>query len=87
MDSVGPSGSLDTDGFQKAMLLYRNSPDLETKASPAQVLFGRPIRDAIPIPLGRYCPHNVWKKTLAHLERALAQLHYREREKWSEHTH
>ena len=86
MDNTGPSGSLDTDKFQKAMLVYRNSIDPETKASPALILFGRPIRDAIPIPLGRYCPHNTWKELLAHRERALAKRHSREHEKWTEHT-
>ena len=86
MDNTGPTGSLNTDNFQKAMLCYRNSIDPETKASPALILFGRPIRDAIPIPLGRYCPHNTWKELLAHRERALAKRHSREHEKWTEHT-
>ena len=86
MDNTGPSGSLDTDKFQRAMLTYRNSIDPETKASPALIIFGRPIRDAIPIPLGRYCPHNTWKELLAHRERALAKRHSREHEKWTEHT-
>ena len=87
MDNTGPSGTLDTDRFQRAMLTYRNSIDPETKASPALILFGRPIRDAIPIPLGRYCPHNTWKEILAYREKALAKRHSREHEKWSEHTH
>ena len=86
MDNTGPTGSLDTDKFQRAMLTYRNSIDPETKASPALILFGRPIRDAIPIPLGRYCPHNTWKELIVHRERALAKRHSREHEKWSEHT-
>ena len=66
--------------------MYRNTIYPETKASPALVLFGRPIRDAIPIPLGRYCPHNTWRETLTHREKALAHRHCREHEKWSEHT-
>ena len=86
MDNTGPSGSLDTDKFQRAMLTYRNSIDPVTKASPALIIFGRPIRDAIPIPLGRYCPHNTWKELLAHRERALAKRHSLEHEKWAEHT-
>ena len=86
MANVGSSGSLDTDGFQKAMLTYRNSIDPETKASPALILFGRPIRDAIPIPLGRYCPHDTWRETMTFREKALAKRHSREHEKWAEHT-
>ena len=87
MDNTGPSGSIDVDKFQKAMLIYRNSIDPETKASPALVLFGRPIRDAIPIVMGRYCPHDTWKETQTYREKALAKRHSREHEKWSEHTH
>ena len=86
MDNTSPTGSLDTDNFQRAILTYRNSIDPETKASPALILFGRPVRDAIPIPPGRYCPHNTWKELLEHRERALAKRHSREHEKWSEHT-
>ena len=86
MDNTANNGSLDVDKFQRAMLIYRNSIDPETRASPAMILFGRPIRDAIPIPMGQYCPHSTWVETLAHRERALAKRHAREHEKWSEHT-
>ena len=86
MDNLSPNGSLDTDKFQKAMLAYRNTIDPETKASPAMIIFGRPIRDAIPIPLGKYCPHPTWRELMAHREKALAKRHTREHEKWDEHT-
>ncbi|RUS75665.1 hypothetical protein EGW08_016559 [Elysia chlorotica] len=85
MDNTGPTGSLDVDKFQKAMLIFRNTIDPETKASPALILFGRPIRDPIPIPMGRYCPHTTWTETLAHREKALAKCHAREHEKWPQH--
>ena len=39
--NTGPGGAL-TDRFHKALLQYRNSPDLETRMSPAACLFGRP---------------------------------------------
>ena len=87
MDNTGPTGSLDIDKFQRAMLVYRNAIDPETRASPALILFGRPIRDPIPIPMGRYCPHSTWQETRINREKALAKRHSREHEKWSEHTH
>ena len=86
MDNTAGNGSLDVDKFQRAMLIYRNSIDPETRSSPSLTLFGRPIRDAIPIPMGRYSPHSTWMETLAHREKALAKRHSREHEKWSEHT-
>ena len=50
------------------------------------VVFGRPTRDPIPAPLGRYCPHKSWDITAEHREKAMAKRHAREREKWSKHT-
>ncbi|MCW4345270.1 MAG: RNase H-like domain-containing protein, partial [Candidatus Thiodiazotropha endolucinida] len=87
MDNITATGSLDIDKFQRALLMYRNSVDPETKASPALILFGRPIRDAIPIPLGRYTPHETWTELLSHRELALARRHSRDHERWKERTH
>ncbi|XP_014678331.1 PREDICTED: uncharacterized protein LOC106818127 [Priapulus caudatus] len=78
MDNITAAGSLDVDKFQRALLMYRNSVDPETKSSPALILFGRPIRDAIPIPLGRYSPHETWTELMSHREMALARRHSRE---------
>ena len=86
MSNTSPTGSLNVDAFQRAMLIYRNSIDPESKSSPAMVVFGHPIRDPIPIPLGRYCPHPTWQETMANRERALAKRHSREREKWTAQT-
>ena len=38
MDNTGPTGSLDVDQFQRAMLVYRKTIDTETRASPALIL-------------------------------------------------
>ena len=69
------------------MLIYRNTPDHTTKLSPAQCVFGRPIKDLIPILPGRYQPHGTWRDTLYARETALRNIHMRSAEKLCEHTH
>ena len=47
-DNVGPNGKLDSDKVVCALLQHRNTPDRECKLSPAQILFGRSLKDSIP---------------------------------------
>ena len=46
MNNIGPHGSLNNDNFLRAILAIRNTPDPDCKISPAEILFGRPLRDA-----------------------------------------
>ena len=48
MENIGPSGDLNTDKMVRALLTQRNTPDPTCKLSPAQILFGRPLRDTLP---------------------------------------
>ena len=68
------------------MLQYRNTPDRDSKLSPAMHVFGHPIRDFIPIPPGKYKPHVTWQETSLAREEALRNRHMREAERWTEHT-
>ena len=63
---------------------YRNTPDPITKISPAMYLFGRPVKDLIPILPGKYSPHTIWKESLDLREEAFRHRH--QQEKCSEHT-
>ena len=61
---VGKDGTIYIDAFQAAILQYRNTPDPTTRMSPAMCLFGRPVRDLIPILPGKYNPHTTWRESL-----------------------
>ena len=84
--NTGDHGELNVRRFQRAMLNYRNTPDPTTGLSPALCVFGRPVRDFIPIPPGQYRPHPTWRDTLKAREEALRNRHMRDHERWSEHT-
>ena len=85
-DNTGPKGELDTDAVHIAILQYRNTPDPDTKISPAMCVFGRPTCDFIPIIPGKYRPHETWRETLKAREEALRKRHVRTAETWAEHT-
>ena len=78
-----PNGKLDTDAFQRAMLTYRNSPDPETRISPAMCIFGSPTRSTISILPGKYRPHPTWRDTLQRREEALRTRHFKIAERLS----
>ena len=84
--NTGPKGDLDTDAVQRAILQYRNTPDPVTKISPAMCVFGRPIRDFIPVAPGKFRPHDTWRETLTAREEALRKRHVRMADVLAEHT-
>ena len=71
--NVGPFGSLDTDRFLKAMLQFRNTPDPDCGVSPAEIVFGRPLRDNLHFTeyLNRAKYSKLWQDAWAAKEEAL----------------
>ena len=72
-DNVGPNGELGTDKFLRAMMQYRNTPHPDTRLSPAQVVFGRQIRDFLPVIGHKYEPKQEWGLIQEARDRALAK--------------
>ena len=90
--NTGPSGSLNTDKFLRAILQLRNSPDPDCNLSPAQIIFGRPLRDAFAFVnrLERYSnPHirPIWRDAWRAKEEALRERFHRTSEALTAHSH
>ena len=92
MDNISTSGTLDTDKMVRALLMLRNTPDPDCKLSPAEVLFGRRLRDSLPCISKDITafenPHIAerWKNAWSLKERALKQRYVRTLETLNTHT-
>ena len=60
LDNTRSDGSPDSDKLLRAIMQHRNTPDAEFKLSPAQLVFGRPIKDFLPIKPANFRPSEVW---------------------------
>ena len=85
-DNTSSSGIPDWDKINRALLNHRNTPDPEWKLSPAQLIFGRPVRDFLPIKMNMYNPAEVWITDRETRELALRHRMHMGQERWSQHT-
>ena len=74
-NNISPGASLDTDAFSRAIMEYQYPPDRDTGCSHAQIVFGHPIHDFIPMVKGSYLVKPQWVMTHIHCEKALACHH------------
>ena len=91
LDHCDADGNLDDDRVVAALLQYRNTPDPSTGISPASILFGRTLRDRIPIPPATSLFQNsklapVWRETWSAREEAMKTRFARQMESRAEHT-
>ena len=85
-DNVGHNGTLDTDKVMRALLQFRNTPMQDCRRSPAQMVFGRAMRDFIPSLQYKYEPAKDWSVTQEYRERTLALKREADAEKWTKRT-
>ena len=86
LDNSKSDGSPDWDRISRAVMQHRNTPDSEYGLSPAQLVFGRPIRDFLPIRPDNFSPSEVWIDDREKRELAMRKRFVRGSERWSEHT-
>ena len=89
--NINPSGSLDNDKFLKGILQLRNTPDPDCKISPAEIVFGRPIRDAFSFinrlnKFSNKAIKPVWREAWSAKESALRTRFVKTSEKLNEHS-
>ena len=85
-ENTGPGGNLDTDRFLAALLMHRNTPSTGTKMSPSEVVFGRQLKDLLPIVPGKLRMNPLWHDLLKLREDALARRHNKRGKELSEHS-
>ena len=91
-DHLNPSGALDTMAVTRALLQHRNTPDRDLGVSPAELLFGRKLKDFLPSrpnePPNSMWPNfrQEWKDTAHWRELALQRRSSKINEKLLEHT-
>jgi hypothetical protein len=89
--NVGPTGSLNNDKFLRAMLQLRNTPDPDCNMSPAEIVFGRPIKDTFSfvnraMKSSKPRVRTEWRNTWSQKEFALRKRFTRWSEKINEHA-
>ena len=85
-DNTRSDGSPDWDRIVRAIMQHRNTPLNDINLSPAQIIFGRPVRDFLPVKPDLYRPQDVWVDNAEKRELALKRRLYKGLERWSEHT-
>ena len=86
MDNTKLDGSPDWDKVIRALMQHRNTPDTEYNLSPSQLVFGRPIRDFLPIKPGQFTPSDVWVNNRETRELALRNRVIKSSERWTSRT-
>ena len=85
-ENLQPDGSLHGDKMARALLIHRNTPDPATGVSPAQIIFGRPLRDHLPTPVHKFRLGEHWQEAAKKREDCLMKRHYAKSESLHDRT-
>ena len=77
-------GDLDDENFQRGLLEYRNTPRVGG-LSPAQILFGHPLRSAMPAHRKSFAKE--WQQTADDYDARCSQSHAHVEQRYNEHSH
>ena len=83
LDNISPSGSLNTDRVARALLIHHNQTDPISGLSPAEVIFGRRLRDHLPLQDHKFQPRAEWRLEADQREKAYAKRHILKQEQLS----
>ena len=78
---------MDTDAVARALLQYHNTPLHDSDASPAMLLTGRQLRDAIPVASSLYQFSDLWAGALRQRQRDIVRLNEKSTTRYDAHTH
>jgi hypothetical protein len=84
-DNMSAMGTLDTARVSRALLQLRNTPDRDTKLSPAKALYGRELRDFLLRP-GSSLMGDMWMNLADARDTALCRRVTNAEKEWSKHT-
>ena len=80
-DNLGNGGGLETDIVAWALLSYRNTPNAELRRSPAQLLYGRHLKDHLPVTVKIYRQRREWIMIREERDKALSEKYWKIMEK------
>ena len=83
MDNISPRGSVDTDRLTRALLIHRNQTDPVSGLSPSEVIFGRKLRDHLPMQPEKFQPRAEWRMEADQREKTFMKRHILKHEQLS----
>ena len=81
--NLSQTGSLHTDRMARALLAHRNNPCPVSGLSPAQIVFGRVLKDFLPLQPGKFQPRQEWRQAASARAAAYAKRHITKGEQMS----